>query len=355
MKYNSIFKLLTFAFVCALLATSCVKEGPMGPAGADGVDGVDGANGADGNVTCLECHDGTNMNQKQGEFWMSAHSVGAIAVDYAGGRASCAPCHSHEQFVQVMTIGSAVGDITNPSAWECNTCHAIQDYALRSTDPVVPYYDKTTTMDLGGSSNLCAVCHQSRRPEPNVDKPGDTYRITNTHYGPHHGAQANVVAGVGFAEIEGSVSYPTSSKHLEMASCTGCHMAAFGENDFEDEDGEVDQFAQGGHSFIPSMASCNDCHGTTDTNFNYGGFQTEVHEMLVELRDLLIEAGVVEYVEADAAYEPVVGTYPMVQVQAFFNWIGLEEDRSMGVHNPKYVKALLRNSIEAMESELASN
>jgi hypothetical protein len=237
---------------------------------------------------------------------------------------------------------------------------------------VVPNYDKTTTMDLGGSSNLCAVCHQSRRPEPNVDKPGDEYRITSTHYGPHHGAQSNVVAGVGFAEIEGSVSYPTSSKHLEMASCTGCHMAAFGENEFEDEDGELDDFAQGGHSFIPSVKACNDCHGTTDTNFNYGGVQTEVHEMLVELRDLLVEAGVVELGEEELyelneetgeielvvhveGYHPVPGTYPMIQVQAFFNWVGLEEDRSMGVHNPKYVKALLRNSIEAMESELASN
>ncbi len=39
---------------------------------------------------------------------------------------------------------------------------------------------------------------------------------------------------------------------------------------------------------------------------------------------------------------------PMVQAQAFFNWVGLEEDRSMGAHNPKYVKALLKNSIDAI-------
>lgn len=40
----------------------------------------------------------------------------------------------------------------------------------------------------------------------------------------------------------------------------------------------------------------------------------------------------------------------MVLAQAFFNWIGLEEDRSLGVHNPSYVKALLKNSIEAVEA-----
>ena len=51
----------------------------------------------------------------------------------------------------------------------------------------------------------------------------------------------------------------------------------------------------------------------------------------------------------EVSYHPVVGTYPMVQAQAFFNWVGLEEDRSLGVHNPRYVEALLTNSIEALE------
>ena len=51
MKYNSFFKLLLFGFICAIMAASCTKEGPMGPAGSDGkdgIDGVDGVNGQDG-------------------------------------------------------------------------------------------------------------------------------------------------------------------------------------------------------------------------------------------------------------------------------------------------------------------
>ena len=62
----------------------------------------------------------------------------------------------------------------------------------------------------------------------------------------------------------------------------------------------------------------------------------------------LIDLGVVEWVEEDQAYEPIVGTYPMAQAQAFFNWIGLTEDRSLGVHNPDYYTALLESSIEAI-------
>jgi hypothetical protein len=348
MKYNSFSKLLLIGFSFVFMLASCTKEGPMGPAGADGSDGTDGTDGVDGNVTCLVCHSGTNMEAIQGQFWISAHSVGAIAVDYAGGRASCAPCHSHEQFVQVMTTGSVAGNISNPSAWECNTCHGIhksfegKDYALRSSDPINPLFDETLTMDLNGNSNLCAVCHQSRRAEPAYGMevaPTDSFRITSTHYGPHHGAQGNVVAGMGFAEIPGSVEYPTAgnSNHLTQASCTGCHMADFGEG-------------EGGHSFNPSLASCNECHGADNEDFNYGGVQTEVHEMLVELRDHLVDLHVL-HGNDEEGYHPVVGTYPTIQVQAFFNWVGLEEDRSLGVHNPKYVKALLRNSIEALEGQ----
>jgi formate-dependent nitrite reductase cytochrome c552 subunit len=149
------------------------------------------------------------------------------------------------------------------------------------------------------------------------------------------------VYGIGFAEIAGSTAYPTAggSTHLNAgATCVGCHMAAYGDG-------------QGGHTWNPSMAACNACHSGADVteDYDYKGYQTEMEELLVDLRDLLVAQGVVEYVEADAAYEPVVGTYTMVQAQAFFNWIGLEEDRSLGAHNPDYVKALLENSIEALQ------
>ncbi|MCZ4693298.1 hypothetical protein DWB61_02110 [Ancylomarina euxinus] len=341
---------LLFLAVGAIFA-AC--EGPQGIAGLNGTDGANGTNGVDGtdgNATCMACHSGETKSNIEAQFSMSVHSSGVNAVDYAGGRASCAACHSHQGFVQFANNGEVLGNITNPTAWECATCHGLHetmeatDYALRLKDPVKPIFDPTTTMDLKGNSNLCANCHQSRRAEPNIDKPGDTYNITSTHYGPHHGAQANVVAGVGFAQIAGSVDYPEagSAKHLNQASCTGCHMA-----EFDAEEGE------GGHSWKPSLLACNTCHDASNTDFNYGGVRTDVEDKLIELRDQLITLGVVGGDDVDG-YHPVVGTYPMKQAQAFFNWVGLEEDRSFGAHNPKYVKALLQNSIEAMEVEIAA-
>jgi len=346
MKYSSVLKIMIIGFICAFLASSCTKEGPMGPAGmngSDGTNGNDGKDGADGNVSCLVCHESSNMDAIQAEFSMSVHSAGLNAVDYAGGRAGCASCHSHEGFVQFAEFGEVLGDITNPTAWKCNTCHGLhetfetKDYALRLADPINPIYDATTTIDLLGNSNICANCHQSRRAEPNLTNPGEeTFKITSPYYGPHHGAQANVVAGVGFAEIQGSVTYPEAGRsiHLNQASCIGCHMGEYGNG--------------GGHTWIPNQDACNTCHGVTEDNFNYGGMQSNIHAKLEDLKARLLELGVIEGDE-EHGYHPVVGTFPMVQVRAFFNWMGLEEDRSLGVHNPKYFNALLINSLEALE------
>ncbi|NJN28502.1 MAG: hypothetical protein HC819_22275 [Cyclobacteriaceae bacterium] len=330
-----------FAFV-----TGCEgPEGPMGPAGADGTNGTDGTNGVDGkdgvdgNVTCLECHSATTPDITMEQFRQSAHSKGAIAVDYAGGRKSCAKCHSHEGYLEFARTGTVAQDIATPSAWQCKTCHNIHttfeetDYALRLNAPVTFASDPTTAVDLG-NSNTCANCHQARRAEPNLDVPGETFVITSTHYGPHYGTQANILYGVGFASIPGDYTYPVvgQSPHMqEGAKCTGCHMYDYGNG-------------KGGHTFNPALDACNTCHGADNSDFNYKNTQTEVSEMLVELKGQLMDLGVL-----DAEGHVVPGTYPMLQAQAYFNYDGMLEDRSLGAHNPEYVKAILKNTIAALK------
>jgi hypothetical protein len=246
----------------------------------------------------------------------------------------CARCHGKQGFIEYAVTGEVRADIPDPVAIDCATCHYVHPtaFGIRRDAPVALLGVAGYDLDFGDSSNLCANCHQSRRPEPNIEAPADTFRITSTHYGPHHGPQANVLEGVGFAEIAGSTAYPTpitGSAHLNAgATCVTCHMAG-------------DAEGAGGHTWHP--VECTYCHGA-----DVSPYQDQIQEKLDTLRDRLVELGVVEYVEADEAYEPVVGTYPMIQAQAFFNWIGLVEDRSRGAHNPGYVSALLDNSIEAL-------
>ena len=345
MKLNNFSKLLLFAAVVLFAATSCVKEGPMGLAGADGTNGTNGADGSDGTVSCLACHAGTNMDQKKSEFYMSEHSLGAVAVESEGGNSSCNRCHSSEGFIEYATLGTS-GTVNKPSAWECATCHGLHstfqagDYALRfESKPVVSNQDATYKFDFKNNSNLCVNCHQARTAEPSKAKPGATFAVS-VRIGPHHGPQGNIVAGIGFAEIPGAVAYPAagSSKHY-AGSCTSCHMSTFTNK-------------QGGHSLIPSLAACNSCHNATDKNYDHNGKQTTIAARLIVLRDLLVAKGVIVKTTVDGVdtYTPKTQSVPMVQAQAAFNYYGLMDDRSEGVHNPPYVTALIENSIQALNN-----
>jgi len=338
MKLKNLFKLALLASVITFIAPSCVKEGPIGPAGTNGT------NGTDGTATCTSCHDGTVMEQKKAEFYLSEHSLGAVAVESEGGTTGCARCHSSEGFIEYATLGAVANTILKPSAWECATCHGIHstfaanDYALRLEAPVKSNISATYLFDFKNNSNLCVNCHQARTAEPAIAKPGATTFAVSVRIGPHHGPQGNIVAGVGFAEIVGSVAYPApgSSKHFTPA-CVGCHMAPNG-------------VAQGGHTLIPNLVACNTCHGATDLTYNHGGRQSAVTLQMTTLRDKLFSLGLVTKTTVGGVdtYAPVVQTVPMVQAQALFNYFGLSDDRSEGVHNPVYVNALLVNTLEAL-------
>lgn len=328
-------------FVLTGLLMSC--EGPMGPAGpagsdgTNGVNGTDGTDGVDGTTACLQCHTLTHKNEITALYNTSGHATGAF-VGYAGGRKSCAKCHSHEGFVETQFTGqdTTAFDIQIPTPIGCATCHESHntfdfendgpDYALRTSAPIeLIGWDET--IDMGNASNLCGTCHQPRRAQPTADDDGN-FKITSTHYGPHHGPQVTVMFGFGGYEFDGIVAYgePGSAAHYRDVTCVGCHMAE-GEN------------GQGGHSFWPSDASCTVCHtnGVPD-------MAAEIHGLLDQLAELLKAEGVL-----DADSHVVTGTYPVDVAGAYYNWIMLEEDRSLGVHNPKYFRALLTNSIAALQ------
>ncbi|MFA5329473.1 MAG: hypothetical protein WC384_16890 [Prolixibacteraceae bacterium] len=356
MKLRNFSRLLLFAFVIMCIAPSCVKEGPMGPAGANGTNGTngtDGTNGADGTAFCLDCHTEAKMNAVQTAWAGSVHATGTAFA--RASSADCAPCHAAEGFINFIerpTV-AAVG-ITNPSHITCEACHNGMhvtfdvatdgtDYALRTKAAVNVITDPGKTIDLGGEANLCVNCHQSRTPFPAdseqlnadgsvMDAAGNgTYAITSSHYGPHHGPQGNLLVGVGAGyEFTGSANYPasgnTATKHAEVG-CTTCHMNS------------------GSHAFTPSLASCTSCHGTL-TDFDVNGFQTEIATLLEELKTKMDERGISAKVAAAKSTAPAI--LSVTEARVFYNYTLIEEDRSEGAHNPKYIKALLQNTIEAL-------
>ena len=343
MRISKLFTLTLVIFGVVLFFGCEGPEGPAGPAGEAG------AAGADAQVTCLDCHNDATLADNQFEMARSQHGLGSVGVGYAGGRGSCGPCHSHEQFVEFATTGDNAGNYLTPTPWKCSTCHGLHgtfdeefsadtDYALRLTDPVTAMFDDLTSMDIDASSNLCIQCHQSRRGIDGYWNGTDAQAvITSSHTGPHHGPQANLLLG-----NNGSVAGTPFSFHVD-AGCVGCHM--------KETTGEDELDVAGGHTFWPAVEACVTCHPSA-TDFDIGGVQEDIETKLHDLGLLLLGEGILawEYDDSgDSSLHLHTGTYDAAVFQAFWNWVYVEEDRSFGVHNPTYAEDLLDAAIASVD------
>jgi hypothetical protein len=104
--------------------------------------------------------------------------------------------------------------------------------------------------------------------------------------------------------------------------------------------GETTDGSDGGHTWIPTENTCITCH-SNGPPAEVSGFAGD----LARLRELLIATGAIT--DSGSA---VPGIYSPQVAQATWNYMTLEADGSQGVHNPNYAKALLKNSIEALEN-----
>jgi hypothetical protein len=347
--------------------------GPSGPAGANGANGASGAtgpagpagpagkNGTDAAQTCTQCHAGnTVLFAKQLQYKNSQHGEGETFFET---RASCAACHTHEGFIDRIATGAqtAAKDVAEPTPVNCRTCHKIHttftaaDYGLTATKPVALWAAPGKTVDFGADvGNLCAQCHQGRVISPMPALGGPNVTVTSSRYGTHHGPVAEILGGVGLFEFKGPVTIPTGAyvhgdKAYNPASCGACHMAT------------VQGGAEGGgHTWrmeyelegtvSENIAGCNQtgCHKTV-TKFDHNGVQTEIAGLLQELNNELFRIGIKRDNDVNSYYAKA-GTYPGDVAAAQVNFQIISEDKSHGIHNPPYVRAVLKNTIEKMKT-----
>ena len=357
---KKLFNLMTISalsvFALVVLFPSC--EGPAGPAGENGLDGKDGK---DVNAFCATCHNTATFEAVEAQFETALHSEGHTwtAASY-GGNNACAKCHSYQGFMETQLTGrdtmAAVSKI--PVALQCNACHDFHgtldsvdfpNYALGHTEPVsLIFGGHKETIDFGNSSNACTYCHQARNdaafPLPLT---GDTtYAITNARFGPHHGTQSHLLNGSQGWEYAGSMAY-TQTNHKSVATCSMCHMA-------KGADAEV-----GGHTWRiknedgskVNVTGCVKCHaGATSTDIN--GKQTEIDGLVAQLQTKLIDMKLLNSATLLAwPWNNASGKgarWTLKEAGAFFNYKLITEDRSRGAHNYKYTKALLVNSLDAL-------
>ncbi len=351
---NLTLKGLLLIIASSFLLIQCTTdplEGVAGQNGIDGIAGVDGIDGVDGTTSCTSCHANSHTDPIIDAYALSRHATGSNWA--RGTSASCAQCHNNEGYIDYLS-GTFVDDdgvqSANPNGYAvsnpitCTGCHSNHrsfdfendgnDYALRNIDPVFLVIDPTVHIDFAndvdplGLSNSCTTCHQPRNSYA-IPAGTEDYEITSSRFGPHHSPQATLVEGIMGANIAGAVGYPGvgSSAHRAGSSCTACHM------------GETTDGTDGGHSWMVTSNTCLECHSNVPTEVT--GFAAD----MLTLHTLLVEEGAIT---EDGS--TVSGTYPVKVAQATWNYKTLEEDKSHGVHNPNYAKALLKNSIEALQN-----
>ena len=340
---------------CQGPAGSAGSAGPAGPAGSAGTAGAQGVAGPAGPAgpagsagpvatdTCSDCHNDTTLvKARQVQVENSLHGGG---YTFERNGTSCAACHTAEGAIIRFETGTMSLDaaVDNPSPINCRTCHEIHttytsdDWALRVTEPVEIALTGDT-LDLG-AANLCATCHQPRTSYEIPTVGGGDVEITSTRFGPHHGPQSTMLAG-----LAGYGDYNGTTVHYDMISdgCVTCHMAdAYGKQ--AGGHTMVMEYEYHGHE-VPNTAACESCHGEIE-DFDVDGTVTEIDALAEELKALLLGQGMLD----EDGYA-IPGTYTSAEAGALWNYRTVViEDRSHGIHNPAYAKFLLQTGIDTLK------
>jgi hypothetical protein len=344
--------------ILAMFLISC--EGPAGPAGAAGKDG------ADGNATCNLCHgaSATDVNLKFNQYNFSKHNKGIVYEEEAG-RVACGGCHSGDGFAEAVALGQDDAKTLATAPINCKACHpihtdyAMTDFALRTTAAFKLRITGNTVQH--GKGTLCSKCHQGRafvRTVPDTIKAASS-SSSYSRFGPHYGTQTNVYTMNGPVQLAGSATYPTSNPHAAIANapngCVTCHMS----NDPANP-------AVGGHTFLSpaaNLSTITTCYGCHDAATMKSGTLTKaVAADIATYRRLLIEKGMLDTSQAISEEGYVVlGEYFATpggktkvytnpdDVSVVLNYLYVAKDRSNGVHNPAYIKALVKNGLEYLQ------
>lgn len=357
---------LSMFLVVAAFVTSC--EGPEGPAGPKGADGANGANGQDAQLKCATCHNDTlkDVNLAFAQYNLSKHGTGEVYIEEAG-RINCGGCHSGDGFREALALGKDDPTSLATSKIGCRTCHVIHknydntDWAL-STSAGFNLRYKGDAADAAvdfKTGNLCGKCHQARTYTRGAETDNWTASGATSMYsrfGPHYGTSANVVAMKGLNEIAGPETYPSANVHGNLTKgCVSCHMGSNPTNP-----------AAGGHTFKMTVAqmstieSCKTCHpdGLKTDKAN------EIKALLAEYRQLLVDKNLIISTEGEPGEEDynILGEYCKLaetgkarQVSkelssVVLNYLYIAKDRSLGVHNPRYVYAIAKNGVEYLKN-----
>lgn len=319
---------------------------------------------AAGNVNAPGVGDAGVPNVKNGGmvYRAASASTGASAATYAGNvkvaAVNCTTCHSVTPATDPHRTGAAT---YAPGSFPLRVPVGVNDVAFLSKSP-----DTTavTGQSAGarGFSNTCMWCHKSRKDVTNYVTASNNI---SQYWGPHEGPQADVYTGKGGYHF-GSNVYGTAT-HETKLTCTDCHMADSAANgNFPD------------HSFYPQLSVCTaTCH-VGEKSFNINSAQTAFagktttnpvfESYLGELERLLNTEGLItrSLTTGLTAAELGDGNFQLDtgrsasgvtadKAGALYNYFLLARGSAKVVHNPKYARQLMWDSVFALKGAAPAN
>jgi hypothetical protein len=295
---------------------------------------------------CFECHSDTStfLVAATQQWEHSLHASGGTLNEKDG---ECKGCHTSEGFLAVAA-GKTIADVVeNPTSIHCFTCHAPHtkgDFTVRSTTVAQKTLMNGVSYDLKGG-NLCLACHRSRRDIRVYIAAAPARTTLSTRVGPHHGPQGDMLIGSNGYEYAGYTYERSNHRSATDDGCLDCHMKTTSQN------------VVGGHAFnmawgvegdeILNTAACATCHGEIGDFAEVGAgtalCQDSVDVLIADLEERLVAADLMANGAAKA------GKTSADSAGAVYNLLLAKEDRSHGVHNPKYIVGLLRSAIEFIQ------
>ena len=314
--------------------------------------------------SCQSCHDATRPTAQFHSFRRSGHADPVWSGSFQNRDGSnslqdCVRCHDGRGYVN-FTKG--IGTDTDENVYtqddlvfiSCESCHDPHAGGLRSR----PMGSDTLSSGLSyadidlGAGATCADCHKYRRFGEDAVQ-NIAIRVPGPPWGPHYVGAIDMLLGDGGYEFDTETPRSQAHKAIEN-TCVGCHMTT-AEGDLRN--------LMGDHSWSMTtvvddtqydlVESCVTCHaGITSfsdlmgADYNMSGtvqpFVDEVQALLDTLAAALPPLG-----------EPTVNAGDidnddLEQKGAYWNYLYVRNDKSNGIHNPKYTIALLQRSISTI-------
>jgi formate-dependent nitrite reductase cytochrome c552 subunit len=310
----------------------------------EGEQGPQGVAGESGTANCTAaCHTDNFQMQDyivdvQTEFDVSKHNTGDTYLRRGSSTSPyCSGCHTTEGYQYRVANNGATIALESASRIGCFGCHAPhsnENFNLRKTGATDLFEGGPGAYDKG-ESNTCAMCHQARTPDPYFDS---VDLIDSRYWGPHHGPQSNMLSGNGAQELGGGAYSAGHAHNNILTGCVNCHMATMPED-----------VLAGGHTYGMHYVyrgsdeindnGCSPCHDGVDVTDKVETAQGLFEAALKQLGGDMVILG---WLETDSMHvEDATAPTDADERGALFNYLLLHDDRSLGVHNPTYLNAVL--------------